>query len=78
MIQMDMFTPVIISELQAKIEKVDKSTSAVRRGLFARNTAIDKRMIELEDLVNAQQRQIDRLKAHVYVQDQPELELKIM
>jgi len=69
MTQMDLFESQNISNLRQEIDKINKSTASVRRGLFARNTALEKYMIELQDQIERLEREIYRLKQKVYNQE---------
>lgn len=68
MTQLDMFLPDAICELQAKFEKVEKTATQVRKGLFARNTGIEKRLTEQDDIIAEMQREIYNLKKKIYEQ----------
>ncbi len=80
MTQLDMFLPEAICELQAKFEKVEKTATQVRKGLFARNTALEKRLTEQADIIEEMQREIYKLKQKVYADPVYEniVQLKVM
>ncbi len=61
-----MFLPEAITDLQDKFEKCERTATQVRKGLFARNTGLAKDIAEIHDLIQMQQREIDRLKSKVY------------
>jgi len=65
-VQIDMFMKEDIQTLNDKIEKVKRSTDSVRKGLFARNTGLEKYMTELRDKQEEQEREIYRLKKMIY------------
>lgn len=64
--QIDMFMSEDIQSLNGRVEKVEISTKKVQRGLFARNTALEKRMVELEDQNRELQSQVYKLMKRVY------------
>ena len=72
MTQMDFFDNGAIANLRQEIDKINKSTEKVRRGLFARNTALEKYMVELQQQIESLEREVYRFKQKVY-QYEPEI-----
>jgi len=58
LIQLDFFEETEISVLKARIEAVEKSKEKVRKGLYAENGALKKRVTELEEEVTFIKRMI--------------------
>ncbi len=65
-IQIDMFMKEDIQTLNDKMEKLKKSSDSVRKGLFARNTALEKYLTELRDRLDEQEKEIYKLKKTIY------------
>lgn len=75
--QLDMFTPCYVQEIQEELGKVRKSSEQVRRGLFARHTALQRDFDELRQRYEEQEREIYKLKRMLFNQD-PEPVFKIV
>jgi len=58
LIQLDFFRDSEIVILEARMDKVEESSAKVRRGIFARNGATEKRMKELEARLEILERHI--------------------
>jgi hypothetical protein len=76
--QLDMFTPIHITEIQHEVAKVKKTSEQVRKGLFARYTALQKEFNELRGHLESQEREIYRLKQAIYAKEDHELILVAM
>lgn len=63
--QMDLFDTQSFANLREEIEKINKSTAAVRRGLFARNTALEKYMAEMQSQVERLEREVYNLRLQI-------------
>lgn len=64
--QLDLFDTQAVENLREEVAKLSKSNAAVRRGLFARNTALEKYMGELQSQNEMLERELYRLKQTVY------------
>lgn len=74
-IQLDMFRQDDMNAITAKVDKIEKSTQQVRRGLFARMTARDKDFVEMRDRIDEQDRRIHKLEVAVYGDEKSYLEV---
>lgn len=63
--QLDLFDTQAVENLRDEVSKLSKSNAAVRRGLFARNTALEKYMGELQSQNEMLERELYRLKQTV-------------
>lgn len=63
--QTDIFRSEEMQKVHEKIDEVEKVATSVRRGLFARDGAREKRVNELEDRIDEQDRIIYNLKKDI-------------
>lgn len=68
--QLDMFLPEAITDLQDKFEKCERTATQVRKGLFARNTSLEKDICQIHDILKEMQRDIYNLKKKVHSQEE--------
>ncbi len=71
--QTDMFRDDDMQLLVEKFDKVEKAAINVRKGLFARHGALEKRFCELEDRFKEQEMEIYKLKQALYGQEKHEI-----
>lgn len=64
--QLDMFCTEEILLLKKQMEKLETSNTQVRKGLFARNTNLEKKMDDLYDKVDTLERENYRLKQMIF------------
>ena len=64
--QLDMFKSEDIQKIEDHINRLTKSNQDVRKGLFARHQALEKRFCELEEMMKSQDREIYKLKQAWY------------
>lgn len=50
--QLDFFKDTEVAQLEARIDKVEKSSDRVRKGVFARHNELKKEIVELKEIVN--------------------------
>lgn len=67
--QTDLFRSQDMQQILERVERVEKSTDKVRKGLFGRNTSIENRMNDLESRVEELSRENYNLKKYVYEKD---------
>jgi hypothetical protein len=63
--QQDLFDNQNTQNLREEIDKIGRSTAAVRRGLFARNTQLEKFMVELLEKHECLEREVYNLRKKV-------------
>lgn len=64
--QLDLFDSQAVANLRSEIDKVRRSSDSVRKGLFARNTAMEKSISDLEEKNERLERELYKLKQVVY------------
>ena len=64
--QLDMFCTEEILQLKKQVEELKTSNTQVRKGLFARNTSLEKKMDDLYDKVDCLERENYRLRQMVF------------
>jgi len=64
--QLDLFDSQAVENLRAEVAKLSRSNMQVRKGLFARNTALEKYMGELQSQNEMLERELYRLKQTVH------------
>jgi hypothetical protein len=79
----DLFREDDIQDLKDKIEELQKSFDKVRKGLFARNTSIEKNSIANEDKWESLSLEVYKLRSQVHtlnlqINGQPECILEIV
>ncbi len=72
--QLDMFDSMAVQNLREEVAKLAKSNIAVRRGLFARNTQLEKYMSELQTQVEQLEREVYQLRQKLANQE-PECQI---
>jgi len=64
--QLDLFTEENMAVLRDKVEKTHVLCDKLRKSFHAKHHGLEKYMTDIKDLVEMQQRQLDRLQRKVY------------